>query len=109
MQSGVDPADAIATIRTLLQTEIDYYHPQIAVWEPLLEPSHLCFLVEWQNASTVRQGQLAVEALDCFLGGLVAEGQTPSLAVDSPRIVSLNLTYSAVNSLARTNKEWREW
>jgi hypothetical protein len=66
-------------------------------------------LVEWQNASTVRQGQLAVEASDRFLGGSVAEGQTPLLAVDSPRIVSLNLTDSAVNTLARTIKEWREW
>jgi hypothetical protein len=114
MQSGVDPADAITTIRALLQTEINYYHPRIAVWEPLLEPSHLCFLVEWQNASTVnastvRQGQLAVEASDRVLGGSVAGGQTPSLAVDSPRIVSLNLTDSVVDTLARTIKEWREW
>jgi hypothetical protein len=57
----------------------------------------------------VCQGQLAVEASNYFLGGSVAEGQTPSLAVDSPRIVSLNLTDSTVNTLASTIKEWREW
>lgn len=109
LENGVDSADAITTIRILLQTEIDYYHPRIAVWEPLLEPSHLCFLVEWQNTSALRPGQLAVEASDRFLGGSEAEGQMPSLAVDSPTIVSLNLTDAAVDTLARAIKEWREW
>ncbi len=105
---GADSRDIITMIRAVLQTEIDYYHPRIAIWEPLLEPSHICFMVEWQPGSSKHPGQLAVETSDRLVdGGKKTEQSQTMTAV--PRVVSLNLTDAAAEVLVRTNKEWKDW
>lgn len=107
-QNGVDSRDEITMIRALVQTEIDYYHPRIAVWEPLLEPSNLCFMVEWQLGNAQRPGQLAVEASDRFLD-IAETGKQNSELLVIPRVVSLNLTDAAAEVVVRSIKEWRDW
>ena len=107
-KNGANSQDEITMVRVLCQTEIDYFHPRIAVWEPLLEPSNLCFMVEWQVGSAQRPGQLAVEASDRSLDNAEIFKQSSALAV-SPRIVGFNLTDAAAEVVVRTMKEWRDW
>jgi len=102
-ENGADSRDEITMIRSIIQIEIDYYHPRVAVWEPLLEPSNLCFVVEWQRGSVHRPGQVAVEVSDSVFGGGEAQ---PSA---QPRIVSLNLTDAAAEVVVRSIKEWKDW
>ena len=105
---GVDSQDVISMIRAVAQTEIDYYHPRIAVWEPLLEPSNICFMVEWQPGSSKHPAQLAVEASDRFMDSGIKTEQSQTMPAIS-RVISLNLTDAAAEVLVRTNNEWKDW
>ena len=106
--SGVDSRDIITMTRLLVQMEVEYYHPRIAVWEPLLEPANICFMVEWQLGSEQRPGQLAMEAMDSLVDSTETVLQPPGLAL-APRVVSLNFTDAAAEVVARSFKEWRDW
>jgi hypothetical protein len=108
VENGVDSRDEITMVRALLQIEIDYYHPRIAVWEPLLEPSDLCFMAEWQRGSSLRPGQLAVEVSDRFVDSGETAEQASTVAV-APPTISLNLTDAAAEVVVRSIKEWKDW
>lgn len=107
-ENGVDSHDEVTMIRTVLQIEVDYYHPRIAVWEPLLEPSDLCFMVEWQQGSSRRPGQLALEVSDRFVESGEPLEDTSGLAM-APRVISINITDAAAEVVSRSIKEWKDW
>ncbi len=106
--NGVDSRDELSMIRLLVQIEADYYHPRNALWEPLLEPSNICFMVERQLGSDQRPGQLAMEASDSLFDGTDVVLQAPVLAL-APRVISLNLSDAAAEVVVRSIKEWRDW
>jgi hypothetical protein len=45
------PTDSVVTFSAIAMCTIEYYHPRIAVWELLLEPSRLFLLLEMQAGS----------------------------------------------------------
>lgn len=93
----------------ILQAEVEYYHPKIAVWEPLIEPSQFCAAVEWQPgylaASKARCGQLAIRISD----HVTSSDQTATARVDGQHVVTVNLTDAAVKVLMGTFREWKDW
>jgi hypothetical protein len=93
----------------ILQAEVEYYHPKIAVWEPLIEPSQFCAAVEWQPgylaASKPRCGQLAIRISD----HVTSSDQTATARVGVQQVVTVNLTDASVEVIMGTFREWKDW
>jgi hypothetical protein len=113
--------DASAAIRDILneriikvsgsyQSEIDYYHPRIAVWEPLLEPSQLAINLVWKPGTLIssqkRPGQLAFEISDRLD---TVKRQTRPGQLMATNAVSLNVTDAAAEVVARTLRQFSRW
>lgn len=103
-------SDTVITFSAIAMSTLDYYHPRIAVWEPLLEPSRLFLLLERlsSNGTTGRPGQLAVEVSDCLLREQHFRRNFPSQSSE-PQMVSVNLTDPAVEVLVKALSQWKEW
>lgn len=92
------------------QSAMDYYHPRIAVWEPLLEPSQLALNLVWKpgicSGSQKRPGQLAFEISDNLNS---VQRQTQPGRRMATNAVSLNITDAAAEVLARTFRQLNNW
>ena len=103
-------SDTVVTFSAIAMSTLDYYHPRIAVWEPLLEPSQLFLLLERlsSNGTTRRPGQLAVEVSDCLLREQHFRRNLPTESSE-PQMVSVNFTDPAVEVLVKALNQWKEW
>jgi hypothetical protein len=103
-------SDIVITLSAIAMSTLDYYHPRVAVWEPLLEPSQLFLLLEKvsSNETTRRPGQLAVEVSDCLLREQHFRRNLPTQSSE-PQMVSVNLTDPAVEVLVKALSQWKEW
>lgn len=99
--------ERISKISGSYQANIDYYHPRIAVWEPLLEPSRLAVNTVWKpgisSGAQKRPGQFAMELSDELEGG---HAHVNSAASSS---VSVNITDAAAEVVARTLRQLGKW
>jgi hypothetical protein len=102
--------ERIVKVSGSYQSEMDYYHPRIAMWEPLLEPSQIALEVVWKpgicSGSQKRPGQFAFEVSD-YLETM--HRQTLSRRVISNNAVSLNITDAAAEVVARTLRLVKIW
>ena len=104
-------SESIITFSGFSKCAIDYFHPRIACWEPLLEPSQLFVLFEKQSGSvrSNRPGQIALEISDCILHDQIFRGNILPNQMSEPQMVSLNLTDSAAEVLVKASTQWKKW
>ncbi len=90
-------------LSAMTRASVEYFHPKIANWEPLLEPSQLCLLLEQ------RAGYVAIEISD-HLHDSDRPGslQLPTSDI-MPQLVCLNLSDAAAEVISQTLREWTEW
>ena len=104
-------SETVITISGIAVCSVDYFHPRIAFWEPLVEPSQLFLLLEKQAGSkaSTRPGQVAVEISDRLLREQSFRGNiTPSVDASS-KIVSLNVTDASAQVAVKAMSQWKEW
>jgi hypothetical protein len=102
-------ADGAVTLAAIARMTVEYFHPRISVYEPLLEPAQLCVLFERRNPNlrTRRPGEFAIEISDCLL-------RTPPFengfgAELKPQLLCLNLSDASSEVIAKALKEWETW
>lgn len=100
--------EIIQKITTAARTEIDYFHPRISVWEPLVEPSQICIVAEWQAGIDTIPGRLAIEVSDRFLHNRNTHPASNETTLD-PRVICVNLTEPAAGVIFRASREWKLW
>ena len=92
------------------QSEMDYYHPRIAMWEPLLEPSQIAMNIVWKPGTRIgsqkRPGQLAFEISDRL--DTVRRRTRPGQLM-ATHAVSLNVTDAAAEVVARALRQFSKW
>lgn len=103
-------SDSISTFSAILLCNFDYYHPKIAVWEPLIEPSRFFLLVENQQSNEIskRPGQTAFEISDSVLREQKFGRKLP-FQMSEPYSVSLNLSDAAATVFVNATSRWRSW
>jgi hypothetical protein len=104
-------SESIITFSGIAMCSIDYFHPRIAYWEPLLEPSQLFLLFEKQAGSikSNRAGQLAVEISDRLLREQTFRGNVLPTISSEPQMVAFNLTDASAEVFVKASSQWKEW
>lgn len=103
--------ESVSCLSAVASCSIDYFHPKVAVWEPLVERSQLSFFLERQNGSAEsgRAGQVAIEVSDQLLRDQsFRSGSLPSIS-DSPKAVTFNLTDASAEVAAKALSQWKKW
>lgn len=91
----------IVKLSATSRAAVEYFHPKIAMWEPLLEPSQLCLLLER------RAGYVAIEISDHSQENK-RPGTRPSGEVLSQPLC-LNLSDASTEVMAQALHEWQDW
>lgn len=101
-------SEAAVTVSILAMCAIDYFHPRIACWEPLMEPSQLYLLFEMQKGTKRRPGQIAVELSDYLLHDQVFRGGISNANMES-QMLTVNVTDAAAQVFVKASSQWKEW
>ena len=99
--------ESIVSFSVIGICSVDYFHPRVSFWEPLLESSQLFFHFEKQDGSsqTNRPAQVAVEISDRLLHNQV----TKFHHFNEAQMVSVNFTDAAAEVLAGLGLRWKDW
>jgi len=89
------------------QVDIEYYHATVAVWEPLLEPSQLCIIVERRDATTSRTQQVAI-SLTNDVSAVRVHNFMPSREA-AGGVVSVAVSDAGAEVMARSIAEFSAW
>eukprot|EP00980_Cylindrotheca_fusiformis_P027998 scaffold22575_cov141-Cylindrotheca_fusiformis.AAC.29 len=101
-------SETVITVSILALCAIDYFHPRIACWEPLMEPSQLYLLFEMLKGTKSRPGQIAVELSDYLLHEQVFRGGVSSTNMES-QMLTVNVTDAAAQVFVKASSQWKEW
>jgi hypothetical protein len=101
-------SETIVTFSGLAMCAIDYFHPRIACWEPLLEPSQLFLLLESQKGTKRRPGQIAVELSDYLLHDQIFRARSSPKDTES-QMLTVNITDAAAQVFVKASSQWKEW
>jgi hypothetical protein len=101
-------SETVVTFSVLAMCAIDYFHPRIARWEPLMEPSQLYLLLEMQKGTQRRSGQIAVELSDYLLHDQVFRGGISSTNMES-QMLTVNVTDAAAQVFVKASSQWKDW
>lgn len=100
-------SESIITLCGLSMCAIDYFHPRIACWEPLVEPSRLFFLLEKQKGIQRRPGQIALELSDYVLHDQIFRNIKPSDRAS--KMLTVNVTDAATEVINKASSQWKKW
>jgi hypothetical protein len=104
--------ESIVSLTAIGRFSVDYFHPRVAFWEPLLEPSQLFFLLEKQGGSieSQRPAQIALEMSDRLPGThSVRTNLAQSIYFKESSMVSVNITDAAAEVLVQGIRRWKMW
>jgi hypothetical protein len=104
-------SESVLSLSAGATCSMDYFHPKVAFWEPLVEPSQLFLFLEKQkgNTSTGRAGQVAIELSDQLLRDQNFRSCSLPAVVDMPRMVTFNLTDASAEVAAQALSQWKAW
>jgi hypothetical protein len=105
-------SERVVSVSAVATCSMDYFHPKVAFWEPLVESSQLFLLLEQQagNPFAGRAGQVAIELSDQLLrdqnfrSGLLL----PAMG-DNPKMVTFNLTDASAEVVVKASSQWKAW
>lgn len=104
--------ESVVSLTAIGKFSVDYFHPRVAYWEPLLEPSQLFFLLEKQEGSieSQRPAQMALEMSDRLPGShSVRTNLAQSIYFRESSMVSVNITDAAAEVLVQGLQRWKMW
>lgn len=104
-------SECVTTLSGIALCSVDYFHPRVACWEPLIEPSQLFWLLEMQSGSIIskRAGQVAVELSDRLLREQSFRANQLPYFGGSPQMVTVNLTDASIEVAMKSASQWNEW
>jgi hypothetical protein len=103
-------SESITSLSAIGRFSIDYFHPRVSYWEPLLEPSQIFFLLEQQDGSieSSRPAQVAVEMSDRLPRNHFVRASLAHSFRESS-MVPVNVTDAAAEVLFQTLGQWKNW
>lgn len=106
--------DVTLSVTWSSRVNIDYYHPRVAVWEPLLEQSQFGMHLEWLPSASFkgvrRSGQLAIELVDhLFLKTQSDQENESSKDPEYQVLVAVNITDAAADVVSTLLRKYTEW
>lgn len=104
-------SESVVSLSAVVTCSMDYFHPKVAFWEPLIETSQLFLMLEKQSwdASAGRAGQVAIEVSDRLLRDQDFRSGSLSSTGDVPKMVAFNLTDAAVEVAVQAAGQWKAW
>ena len=102
--------ESIFSLSAVATCSMDYFHPKVAFWEPLVETSQLFLMLEKQagNALARRSGQVAIELSDQLLRDQNFRSGSLFLS-DAPKMVAFNLTDASAEVIVEAANQWKAW
>ncbi|MGK3754692.1 MAG: hypothetical protein ACI8RD_007001, partial [Bacillariaceae sp.] len=99
--------ESILSVSVIGIFSVDYFHPRVSFWEPLLEPSQIFYHFEKQDGSIQadRPAQLALEVSD----RLLRNEFTRVKKFDEAHMVSVNVTDAAAEVVVKASNRWKDW
>ncbi|CAJ1945620.1 unnamed protein product [Cylindrotheca closterium] len=101
-------SEVVSAFSVLAMCSIDYFHPRVACWEPLMEPSQLFAHLEMQRGNVARRGQIALELSDYLLYERLFKVGLSS-ANRRPQMMAVNVTDAGAQVLVNATNQWKEW
>ncbi|KAG7345960.1 vacuolar-sorting-associated protein 13 C-terminal domain containing protein [Nitzschia inconspicua] len=105
-------SESIISLSAIGSFSIEYFHPKVSYWEPLLEPSQMYFLLEKQegSADSSRPAQVALEISDRLpRNHFVRANIVESISYRESSMVPINVTDAAADVLFQTLGQWKKW
>ena len=104
-------AESVVSLSAVATCSMDYFHPKVAFWEPLVETSQLFLMLEKQsgNASAGRSGQVAIELSDQLLRDQNFRSGSLSVHGDASKMVTFNLTDASAEVVVKAASQWKAW
>lgn len=99
--------ESILSVSIIGIFSVDYFHPRVSFWEPLLEPSQIFYHFEKQDGSIQadRPAQLALEVSDRLLRNEFSRVKK----FDEAHMVSVNVTDAAAEVIVKASSRWKDW
>jgi hypothetical protein len=102
--------ERVTKLAVSCEADVDYYHSQIAVWEPFIEPSRVSVSLVWKpgvcTGDQKRPGQLSVEISDKVNAVLEGAQQFGNLVSNG---FAVNITDAVAEVTARALRQFKKW